>query len=94
MNDTSSDATEDRSDYGEIRADIEALRREFAKLVADLKALGVERTPSEARRLIEAIAAERGPATEALRDFTRARPLTALAVAFGVGYFGARLISR
>ena len=95
MSDGGTTSKDDATSSGDtIRADIEALKRELAKLMADVKTGATKGAANEAYRLFDAIAGENAEAAEALRRYVEARPLTALLIAFGVGFVGSRLLRR
>ena len=77
-----------------IRADIEALKRELAKLMAHVKSGAAEGAAGEARRLFDAVAGENAEAADAVRRYVEARPVTALLIAFGIGLTASRLLRR
>ena len=77
-----------------IRADIEALKGELAKLMAHVKSGVSDGVAGEARHLLDAVAGENAEAAEALRRYVEARPLTALLIAFGCGFVASRLLKR
>ena len=95
MSDGGSPPKDDANPSAEtIRADIEALKRELAKLMAHVKSGAAESAAGEARRLFDAVTGENAEAAEAVKRYVEARPLTALLIAFGIGFTASRLLKR
>jgi ElaB/YqjD/DUF883 family membrane-anchored ribosome-binding protein len=95
MNDGSTKSRDDAPASGEtIRAEVEALKRELADLIAHIKTGAAESVSNEAHRLLDAVADEHAEAVEALRGYVETRPLTAIAIAFGIGFVASRVLKR
>ncbi len=95
MSDGGATQGDDANPNGEtIRADIEALKRELAKLMSHVKTGASEGVAGEARRLLDAVADENAEAAAALRRYVETRPLTALLIAFGCGFVASRMLRR
>ena len=74
-------------DIQNVRQDMEALRRDFTKLVSDVRAA----TAGRAEKLYEDL---HDDAPEAVRERVRERPITSLAVAFIAGALFAAVLRR
>ena len=89
------------ADLDTIRDDIDALRKDLARLMEHVKsgamtnlAGQVEDMSDEARRLYNRALAEGERGADALARHVEERPLTTLLIAFGLGFIGGRIILR
>ncbi|HVA34959.1 MAG TPA: hypothetical protein VNG52_01895 [Stellaceae bacterium] len=99
-----SDTTKARTngaDLDVIRDDIDALRKDLARLMEHVKsgafqniAGRVEEMSDGARRLYNQALAEGEHSAEALVRQVEERPLTSLLIAFGLGFLGSRFVLR
>ncbi len=94
-------ATTGNADLDAVRDDLAALRQDFADLIGHLKNGGGNFAHEAADRLREKTDTlyeelnERGRrSAEAMRHQVEERPLTAIALAFALGFIGGRLLSR
>lgn len=93
--------TNGNAELDAVREDLAALRQDFASLLAHLKDGSGGIAEEAAGRLREKAGAlyddigERGQrSAEAVRHQVEEHPLTAIALAFALGYIGGRLFSR
>jgi len=100
MSDTAK-ARANGADLDVIRDDIEALRKDLARLMEHVKsgafqniAGRVEEMSDDARRLYSQALAEGERSAEALTRQVEERPLTSLLIAFGLGFLSSRLVLR
>jgi len=89
------------ADLDTIREDIDALRKDLARLMEHVKsgamdniAGQVEEMSDEARRLYNRAIAEGERGADVLARQVEERPLTSLLIAFGLGFIGSRIILR
>lgn len=89
------------ADLDTIRDDIDALRKDLARLMEHVKsgalhniAGQVEDMSDEARRLYNRALAEGERGADALTRQIEERPLTTLLIAFGLGFIGGRIVLR
>lgn len=99
MSDTKARA--DGAELDAIRDDIDALRKDLARLMEHVKsgalqniAGRVEEMSDDARRLYKQALAESERGAEALARQVEERPLASLLIAFGLGFIGSRLVLR
>ncbi len=99
--DAKTKTTTGNPDLDAVREDLAALRQDFAELMEHLKNGGGNITHDTAGRLREKADGlyedlnERGRrSAEAMRHQVEERPLTAIALAFALGYIGGRMLSR
>lgn len=89
------------ADLENLAEDMAALKRDFAALLSHVKNGANQAARGAANRVGEKASdlydelGERGrKSAEAVRHEVEERPLTALAIAFAVGFIGGRLLSR
>lgn len=89
------------ADLDAIRDDIDTLRKDLARLMEHVKsgalhniAGQVEDMSDEARRLYNRALAEGERGADTLARQVEERPLTALLIAFGLGFIGGRMVLR
>jgi ElaB/YqjD/DUF883 family membrane-anchored ribosome-binding protein len=97
--DTKTRSATGNADLDAVREDLAALRQDFAALIAHLKDGGVaqdaaQRVREKAGSLYEEIGERGHRSAEAMRHQVEERPLTAIALAFALGFIGGRLLSR
>jgi polyhydroxyalkanoate synthesis regulator phasin len=100
MSDTAK-ARANSADLDVIRDDIEALRKDLARLMEHVKsgafqniAGRIEEMSDDARRLYNQAFAEGERRADALARQVEERPLTSLLIAFSLGFLGSRLVLR
>ena len=77
-----------------LRADIATLRDDVARLVKTLASEAKGDASEEVRRLYAKLSEESGRSAKALAHEVEERPLTALLLAFGIGFIGGTLLRR
>ena len=89
------------ADLATLRDDIGALKRDVSSLMEHLKAgatstaqTAAARVDEGARQLHRNVMAEAERSAKAIGRQVEEQPLTSLLIAAGVGYIGARLLSR
>ena len=99
--DTKTKAPTGNADLDAVREDLAALRQDFADLVGHLKngsgniaQDAADRLRDKADALYEDLNERGRRSAEAMRHQVEERPLTAIALAFAIGYIGGRLMSR
>ena len=83
-----------KPDLDSIANDLAALKQDFASLIADLRANTTARAGAMAQDAAERISDKAEAGVKALSQEVEERPLTALLVAFAVGFVASRLLSR
>jgi ElaB/YqjD/DUF883 family membrane-anchored ribosome-binding protein len=84
----------DTPDLEQLKTDIADLKSAFGKLVDDLKKGATKGVGREAERLYSQLADTSERSASALAREVEERPLTALLIAFGIGFIGGRLLTR
>jgi len=84
----------DTPDLDQLKADIADLRSALGKLVDDVRRGATTGVSREADRLYSRLADTSERSASALAREVEERPLTALLIAFGIGFIGGRLLSR
>jgi ElaB/YqjD/DUF883 family membrane-anchored ribosome-binding protein len=82
------------SEIERIAADIQALKRDFARLMEHVKTGATESVSGEASRLYETIAAEGQRHAATLAQSVEEKPLASVLIAFAVGFVSARILLR
>lgn len=82
------------SDLEKIASDIQALKKDLARLMEHIKTGATETMSEEARRLYGTIASEGQRQAAALAQSVEEKPLTSVLIAFAVGFVAARIFSR
>lgn len=78
------------TDVDAIAADLAALKRDMAALLANLR----DKSAGRAGDILERATAQAEAGAKTLAKEVEERPLTALLVAFAVGFVASRLLSR
>ncbi len=93
--------TETTAENAKLQADVDALRKDLAEVTKTLKTMGGEaahtRTQAAAERIREVSGQARDQfdhARDAAVDQVRDRPLTSVALTFGVGLLIGRLLQK
>ncbi|MBX2831130.1 MAG: DUF883 family protein [Rhodospirillales bacterium] len=93
--------TETTADNAKLQADVDALRKDLAEVTKTLKTIGGEaaqtKTQAAAERIREVSGQARDQfdhAREVAVDQVRERPLSSVAVTFGVGLLIGRLLQK
>jgi ElaB/YqjD/DUF883 family membrane-anchored ribosome-binding protein len=96
MSESSRSRTDDADtpDLEQLRTDIADLKSAFARLVDDVKKGATKGVGREAERLYSQLADTSERSASALAREVEERPLTALLIAFGIGFIGGRLLTR
>jgi ElaB/YqjD/DUF883 family membrane-anchored ribosome-binding protein len=89
-----SEANDAGSDLEKIAGDIQALKKDLARLMEHIKTGATETVSEEASRLYGTIASEGQRQAAALAQSVEEKPLTSVLIAFGVGFVVARILSR
>jgi hypothetical protein len=92
MSDSRSQA--DTPDLEQLKADIADLKNALGKLIDDVKRGATTGVGREAERLYSKLADTSERSASALAREVEERPLTALLIAFGIGFIGGRLLNR
>lgn len=99
--DTKAKTTTGNPDLDAVRDDLAALRQDFKDLAGHLKNGGgnfakdaAGRVREKADMLYEDMHEHGKRSAEAVRHQVEERPLTAIALAFALGYIGGRILSR
>jgi ElaB/YqjD/DUF883 family membrane-anchored ribosome-binding protein len=93
------------ADFDAIVNDLAALRRDFSSLMAQMKSDAVngangaanhamDQLGDRADRLYDSVAAQGERSVQAITRQVEEQPVMSLLIAFGVGYFASRLLSR
>lgn len=89
------------SDIDLFREDLDAVKRDVASLIEDMKGVATNTVQNAAcqverrvRSLRRQAGAEGDRAASALNLFVQNRPFVALTIAVGAGYIGARVLRR
>jgi len=88
-------------DLATVQADLAALKRDVKDLVAHMKSAAtssasdaIETSEVSARKFLQDIVNEGERSMKAVGQKVEDQPITALLIAFGVGYLGGRVLSR
>lgn len=81
-------------DLDRIANDIQALKRDLARLLEHAKSGAADTVSSEASRLYDTIASEGQRRAEALAQSVEEKPLASVLIAFAVGFVTGRLLLR
>jgi ElaB/YqjD/DUF883 family membrane-anchored ribosome-binding protein len=82
------------SDIERIAKDIQALKRDLARLMEHAKTGATETVSGEASRLYETIASEGQRHAAALAQSVEEKPLASVLIAFAVGFVSGRILLR
>lgn len=89
-----SEANGGDSELEKIAGDIQALKKDLARLMEHIKTGASETVSEEASRLYGSIASEGQRQAAALAQSVEEKPLTSVAIAFAIGFIAARVLSR
>lgn len=81
-------------DLEKIAGDIQALKKDLARLMEHIKTGASDTVSEEASRLYGSIASEGQRQAAALAQSVEEKPLTSVAIAFAIGFIAARVLSR
>lgn len=88
------------SDIDLFREDLDAVKRDVASLIEDMKGVAtntVQNAACQVERRVRSLRRQAGAgdrAASALNLFVQNRPFVALTIAVGAGYIGARVLRR
>jgi ElaB/YqjD/DUF883 family membrane-anchored ribosome-binding protein len=82
------------SDLGRISEDIQALKRDLARLMDHVKTGASETVSGEASRLYDTITTEGQRQAAALAQSVEEKPLAAVLIAFAIGFVSGRVLLR
>lgn len=89
-----SEASGADSDLEKIAGDIQALKKDLARLMEHIKTGTSDAVSDEASRFYDSIAAEGQKHAAALAQSVEEKPLRSVLIAFAVGFVAARILSR
>lgn len=90
-----SDATNaDNNDLQKIVEDIQALKKDLARLMGHVKTGATETVSEEASRLYDTIASEGQRQAAALARSVEQKPIASVLIAFAVGFLSGRILLR
>ncbi|MBU6235181.1 MAG: hypothetical protein KGQ41_05000 [Alphaproteobacteria bacterium] len=81
----------------DIREDVQALKEDSARLVQDIKQVGIAQThklESFAQDSLETLKTQGSKQLKAIEDYTKSEPTKAICAAFAVGILASVLLSR
>lgn len=81
-------------DLQKIVDDIQALKKDLARLMAHVKTGATETVTEEASRLYDTVATEGQRQAAALARSVEEKPITSVLVAFAVGFLSGRILLR
>jgi ElaB/YqjD/DUF883 family membrane-anchored ribosome-binding protein len=84
----------DAPDLDQLKADIADLKSALGKLIEDVRKGATTGVGREAERLYNRVAESSERSATALAREVEERPLTALLIAFGIGFIDGRLLNR
>ena len=82
------------NDLEKIAGDIQALKKDLARLMEHIKTGASEAVGDEASRFYDSLAAEGHKHAAALAQSVEEKPLRSVLIAFAVGFVAARILSR
>ncbi|HVA12061.1 MAG TPA: hypothetical protein VNF99_02310 [Stellaceae bacterium] len=82
------------TDLEQIVKDIQALKKDLARLMEHVKSGAAETVSDEASRLYGTIAAEGQRHAAALAQSVEEKPLASVLIAFAIGFVGGRILLR
>jgi ElaB/YqjD/DUF883 family membrane-anchored ribosome-binding protein len=95
----------DPVDLDSIVEDLSALKTEFATVISQIKSGSIDHASDRAEQLLtrlsdrasdlyDTVSEQGAHSVEAVRGQVTARPLTAILIAFGIGFLASRLVLR
>jgi ElaB/YqjD/DUF883 family membrane-anchored ribosome-binding protein len=87
-------AQEPENDLDRIASDIQALKRDLARLMEHVKAGATDTVSGEASRLYDTLASEGQRRAAALAQSVEEKPLASVLIAFAVGFVSGRILLR
>ncbi|MEA2781951.1 MAG: hypothetical protein QOK29_3495 [Rhodospirillaceae bacterium] len=81
-------------DLDRLKDDMANLREDLGQLVEHLRRGATESAARQAQRIYDQLATQGERSANAIAREVEERPLTALLIAFGIGFIGGRLLTR
>lgn len=94
MTDLNTSSRASDGDLDRLRDDMARVREDLGQLVDHLRRGATDSAARQAQRIYDQLASQSERSANAIAREVEERPLTALLIAFGIGFIGGRLLTR